>query len=362
MMSEVVGDERPIRQRSDVPSTKAAGMALIGLAVISATALSACAGTSSGSGATSTTRRAGASSTVSPAGAVAASPSAGCGRPASPGNLTITPTVDGRSRTAIVHLPSGYRSGAPVALVVNMHGSRSTAQQQVAFTGMDVTADADTFMVVYPQGDIAAGGGFEWNVPGQPLFGGAKVPSTAPDDVSFIEHLVTNLEANYCIDTNRVFATGFSGGARMASQLGCDASTAFAAIAPVSGLRFPSPCDSSRSMPVLSFHGTADPVDPYGGNGQAYWTYSVPSAAQRWATHDQCGSGPVTSQRAAGVTLSTFSGCPARASVQLYSISEGHEWPGGPNLPPALTDLFGPQSTAIDANATMWSFFTAHPL
>jgi polyhydroxybutyrate depolymerase len=271
--------------------------------------------------------------------------------------------VDGRSRTAIVHVPSGYHSATPVALVVNMHGSQSTALAQEAFTGMNTASDADTFVVVYPQAAIASGAGYEWNVPGQPLLGGAPVPSTAPDDVSFIEQLVNLLEQKYCIDRNRVFATGFSGGARMASQLGCDASTVFAAIAPVSGLRFPSPCGSDRPVPVLSFHGTADRVDPYNGNGQAYWTYSVPVAAQRWAAHNQCSPGSVTSRPTAGVAVSTSRGCAGGATVQLFTISgEGHEWPGGPPLPASFTRTLGPQSTAVDANATMWSFFMAHPL
>ncbi len=264
---------------------------------------------------------------------------------------------------AIVHVPSGYRPASPVALVVNMHGSQSTAEQQLGFSGMDATADADGFVVVYPQGDIPAGNGFEWNVPGQPLLGGAPVPATAPNDVSFLEQLVAQLEQGYCVDRNRVFATGFSGGARMASQLGCDASTVFAAIAPVSGLRFPSPCGSSRPVPVVSFHGTADPVDPYNGNGQAYWTYSVPVAAERWAARNQCGPSRSTSRPAGGVTLSTYSGCAGGASVELYTIAgEGHEWPGGPTLPTALTRSLGPQNSAIDASATMWTFFRTHPL
>jgi polyhydroxybutyrate depolymerase len=116
-------------------------------------------------------------------------------------------------------------------------------------------------------------------------------------------------------------------------------------------------------VPVVSFHGTADPVDPYNGHGQAYWTYSVPVAAQRWAAHNQCSSAPVTSTPDPGATLSAYGDCAGGAAVQLYSINgEGHEWPGGPSLPPSLTALLGPQSTAIDANVTMWSFFLAHPL
>jgi len=41
---------------------------------------------------------------------------------------------------------------------------------------------------------------------------------------------------------------------------------------------------------------------------------------------------------------------------------EGHEWPGGPHLPRRLTAALGPQASAIDANATIWASFAAHPM
>ena len=342
------------------------GVAMVAVAVVAA----AC-GTSSTSATTpaslpaTTTSSTGGTTGSTAATPVAAGPSSGCASPskAATGSTTLTPTVAGRQRTAIVHVPTGYSLPTPVPLVVNMHGSQSTALEQEGFTGMDATSDADTFLVVYPQGDIPAGTGYEWNVPGQPLFGGAAVPAGSPDDVSFIEQLVSLLEKDYCVDTHRVFATGFSGGARLASQLGCDASTVFAAVAPVSGLRFPSPCLSTRAVPVVAFHGTADPVDPYTGNGQTYWTYSVPVAAGRWAVHDGCTKTASNSAPAATVALTSYAPCADGSEVQLYSIvGEGHEWPGGPGLPRAITRVLGPQSTAISANSLMWSFFEAHPL
>jgi polyhydroxybutyrate depolymerase len=116
-------------------------------------------------------------------------------------------------------------------------------------------------------------------------------------------------------------------------------------------------------VPVVSFHGTADPIDPYGGHGQKYWTYSVQDAAKRWAAHDGCGAKPTVSHAAQGVTLTAYRGCRNGGAVELYSIAgEGHEWPGGPTLPSILTRVLGPQSNAVDANAVMWRFFRAHPL
>ncbi len=276
---------------------------------------------------------------------------------------TVVLTVDGRRRTVIVHLPAGYRDSVKTPLVLNLHGSGGTAAQQEAFTGMNATADADDFIVAYPQGVIRAGTGFDWNVPGQPLLGGHAVPAGSTDDVTFLTGLVGALAQRDCIDPARVYATGFSGGARMASQLACDSASVFAAVAPVSGLRHPSPCPATRPVPVVAFHGTDDPVDPYGGNGQAYWTYSVPAAARMWASQNGCRPGPTRSGPAPGVTLTRYGGCRHGADVELYSvIGEGHEWPGGPVLSRRITRGLGPQSDAVDANRLIWAFFAAHPM
>jgi polyhydroxybutyrate depolymerase len=286
---------------------------------------------------------------------------------ASSGSATLSLQVARRSRTVIVHVPANYSDTSKVPLVLNMHGSGSTAQDQELFTGMDTASDTDGFMVAYPQALIRTvgplGSGFDWNVPNEPLVGGAAVPKSAPDDVSFLTSLVGLLEQRYCIDPSRVYATGFSGGARMASQLACDSSSTFAAVAPVSGLRRPTPCPTTRAVPVLSFHGTADPVDPYNGHGQDYWTYSVPQAAAEWAHQDRCATSPSSSQAVPGVTLTLYSSCSGGSVVELYSVQgEGHEWPGGPRLPRSVTKDLGPQSNAVDADDVMWTFFEAHPL
>ncbi len=304
----------------------------------------------------------GTSSTVTPVTASAA----GCqttGQAAAATSTTLTISVDSRERMVIVHVPTGYAGSSKVPLVLNMHGSGSTALEQEGFTGMDATADADGFIVAYPQAVLPEGTGFDWNVPGVPLVGDKAVPAGAANDVAFLTQLVGILQARYCIDSARVFATGFSGGARMASQLACDSSTTFAAVAPVSGLRIPAPCRPARPVPIVAFHGEADPVDPYGGHGQAYWTYSVLQAAQGWGRQNGCSPTAATSTVGPQVTLTAYSGCSAGATVELYSIAgEGHEWPSGPHLPKAITDALGPQSDAIGANATIWAFFVAHPM
>lgn len=281
----------------------------------------------------------------------------GCGRRAATGSSTLTLSIDGHERVVVVHVPSGYQSTSPTALVLNLHGSESTARQQELFSGMDKTADGDGFLVAYPQALIRAGSGFDWNIPGVPLLGGTLPPAGSASDVTFVTDLIHVLSSSYCIDQKRVFATGVSGGGRMASQLACDASTSIAAIAPVAGLRYPSPCPAARAVPVMTFHGTADRIDPYAGNGQAYWTYSVPTAAARWAAHNGCRPAPRVT-KAPGYTLTAYAGCVTGAGVTLYTLAgEGHEWPGGPKMPISITALLGPQTRAVDANTLMWRFF-----
>jgi hypothetical protein len=178
-----------------------------------------------------------------------ATASSGCGTTVQTGSRRLTGAIDGHHRTGIIHIPTGYRKSHPVALVLNLHGSGSTAAAQEGFSRMDATADRDTFIVAYPQALIPAGTGYDWNIPHVPLFGGAPVPPGAANDVTFLTQLVHTLEGRYCIRTTAVYATGVSGGGRMASQLACDASRLFAAVAPVVGLRRPRPARPPAPCP-----------------------------------------------------------------------------------------------------------------
>jgi len=299
-------------------------------------------------------------STISPT-VVAAATSTGCAS-VSPGSTTLSLKVNGFTRTVIVHVPKSSTGTTPLALILNLHGSGSTAASQVKFTKMNATANEDDFIVAYPQALIPDGAGFDWNIPGVPLVGGRAVPPKSANDITFLTSLVGIMESKYCVNPKEVYATGFSGGARMTSQLACDDSSLFAAVAPVSGLRRAKPCPTTRAVPVISFHGSADPVDPFNGNGQKYWTYSVSKAAKYWSTQDHCTatshSSPVN-----GVKLTTYSNCSDASQVELYEIvGEGHEWPGGPALPSSLTSLLGPQSSLVNANTLIWAFFQAHSL
>ena len=115
----------------------------------------------------------------------AASGGSGCGQRAAQGSAMYSLQSGGHTREVIVHVPAHYTGKPKVPLVLNLHGSESTAQAQELFSGMDATSDADGFIVAYPQALIPAGSGYDWNIPGVPLLGGQYPPANAANDVTF---------------------------------------------------------------------------------------------------------------------------------------------------------------------------------
>ncbi len=266
-----------------------------------------------------------------------------CRTTASGGTTTVTIRSGGHDRVARVHIPTGQPPAQGYPLVLNLHGTGSTAATQEQVSRMDPTADAHRFLVVYPQALRRSGTGFAWNIPGTPTYA-----SVGPNDVSFIRALVSGLDARYCVSTGHVYATGFSGGGRMVSQLACEPVAPFAAVAAVGGLRAPATC-AADPVPVLAVHGTADTQNPYLGHGPAYWSYSVPEAAHRWAEHDGCGTNPVVTPVVPGISRTSYTGCRQDVVVELDTLTgKGHVWPA-PRPDYAV-------------NEVIWRFFSAHEL
>eukprot|EP00439_Symbiodinium_sp_Y106_P065031 s383_g10.t1 len=143
-----------------------------------------------------------------------------------------------------------------------------------------------------------------------------------------------------CIDVQRIHCTGYSNGARFCIRLASE----------LPGLRYPSPNNASRAIPILAFHGDADPVNLWGGHGLGYWHSSVPASLQRWAKFNRCSLADwppsfrehqgfaVASQRGGNVVQVTeYEGCQDDATVKLVRLhGAGHQWPSAafeiPNL------------------------------
>lgn len=224
---------------------------------------------------------------------------------------------------------------------------------------MDASSDAKNFIVAYPQGIADS-----WNA-GQ-CCGDAWTNDV--DDVQFTRDLLGAIEADYCIDPKRVFATGFSNGGFFSHRLACEMSDVFGAVAPVSGVLGvpPETCKPKRAIPLLDIHGTGDPIVPYNGGtplvavdlaGILNFT-SVPDTISFWVNQNGCLGFPTTIFQNGDATCTQWSSCKGGADVVHCKIDDGgHQWPGGVELP-----LVGKCSTDISATDTMIDFFMANPL
>ena len=235
-----------------------------------------------------------------------------------------------------------------------LHGGFGDGEQAEGAYGWDAAADANGFVVAYPDGVSKA-----WN-------GGTccGIPqSQGIDDVGFITDLVGRLETSLPIDPARVFATGISNGGIMAYRLACE-TTLFAAIGPDSATELVG-CSGAQPTSVIAIHGLADTRVPFGGglgSGAGHVDGPpVPQVIASWRTIDHC-AGPTAST--AGVVTTSVASCPDGRAVELITIAgAGHQWPGGKRMNPLVAEVLDldEPSEALDATSVVWRFFAAHP-
>lgn len=276
----------------------------------------------------------------------------------SPGTSTGTLVHGGRARSYELHVPVGYDATTSTPLLVSLHGQGSYGLQQILYSDVRALADREGFLVVAP--DVAYPDTDQWHT-GAAL---GDIPAdTTVDDLGFVGRLLNSLEANLCVDSDRVFATGISSGAFMASALACRMPNRIAAVAAVAGSLFfddPAVCRSSRAVPVLAFHGSADrnvpfPAQTFQRSGPRD---SVVNHLRRWALgRNGCTESTTVATLAPDVSLRQWT-CPPSGATKLVRIQGGgHTWPGSPFEVPSL----GPTTQNVSATDMAWRFFTRHP-
>ena len=162
---------------------------------------------------------------------------------------------EGVNRTYYVSYPAN--STEPTPLIINMHGYGGTAQDQQAYSQMDQFAHDQNIAVVYPQGL-----NYSWNV-------FTYWDSNPYDDVGFISIMIDAIAQDFDIDLNKIYACGMSNGGYMSYRLACDLSDKITAFGSVTGNFMLQNIDSNdcidqdREIPIIHFHGTADPIVNY---------------------------------------------------------------------------------------------------
>lgn len=255
-------------------------------------------------------------------------------------------SVDGTLRSYRLHLPAGYTAGMEYPLVLNFHGLGSSASEQEAYSQMNVVADDNSFIVVYPEGINTF-----WN---------AGLTNQDVDDMGFVNALLDTLINKYSVNEARIYATGFSMGGFFSYRLACGLAHRIAAVAPVAAVMIPADiaaCAPARDVPVLHIHGTIDGVIAY--------SLGVETVVNFWATRNNCSTPGDTTHLPdinpadnSTVDLIRYSHCNDNSEVWFYKIyGGGHTWPG------AALDIEG-INTNRDFNASfeIWNFFNRFSL
>ena len=236
------------------------------------------------------------------------------------GNETLTlDTIDGRERTYVRQTPASYTSTEPVPLILNFHGFGSNALEQVFLSRLHPLSESEGFIVVTPEGTVSITEGEQfWNT-------GFLGDEETVDDVAFVNELLDQVEADLCIDTDRIFATGMSNGGHFSSLLGCVLADRIAAFASVTWILHTDDCNQGRTVSAMHFHGTDDQTVEFA---------SIPGVVAAWATDHECAGEPEITAISDEVELREYVDCNDDGEIDFYVVDGGgHTWPGTA-LPP----------------------------
>ena len=258
----------------------------------------------------------------------------------------------GETRDYLVYVPEGYDAARPTPLVISLHGTALWPALQRDISGWNGIADEQGFIVIYP--GALGRPQRKWRLSFKPGAGDLL-------EVRYVSDLIDSLDETYNIDTARIYVDGLSAGGIMALALACQLPHRFAAVAAVAAALPKGYCDDPQPVPLIAFHGTADPLYPF--EGGETWAISEPvESVSTWISgrvrQNECDPAPLEIKESTDVLRREYRGCAARL-VQYVIEGGGHQWPGGMQFPEWLA---GPPARSIDATSVIWRFFADEQL
>ena len=254
---------------------------------------------------------------------------------------TLLVDHDDLTRSAQVYTPEGYDSSFALPVVLNFHGFGGLATYHLQYTDMASTADAQSFLLVCPQGSLLNGSP-HWNN----ALPGPDNKSDA-DDIGYLTKLLQALDNQYIIDRERIYACGFSNGGMMAYALACYLNNEIAAVACISGCLgdTTATCAPVHPTATLNIHGTLDGDVSYNGSSEYV---SAQEATAFWAEQNNTLPDPtVTAIQSDSYALEHFRYAQGDSNVvaEHYKVIGGdHRW-------------FNFSVNGKDANLLLWEFF-----
>jgi len=245
------------------------------------------------------------------------------GSDTTPNSKQINQTLihDSVTREYLLYIPNSYDGTSEVPLLFNFHGFGGDASKYMEYADMRSLAESENFILVYPQGTLIEGYS-HWNA----ALPGSDNKSNA-DDLGFIEVLIDKLSKDYRLDSERIYACGYSNGAMFSYALACYKSNLVAAVGSISGTMLDTDCSTSHPMPVVIIHGTKDGVLPYDGSSEYR---SIETVVNFWKNFNNTATIPVlNSVNDDGTTIEhyQYNQGNSNVSVEHYKIIGGdHDW------------------------------------
>jgi poly(3-hydroxybutyrate) depolymerase len=181
-------------------------------------------------------------------------PSAGCGKARTLQNGTITIQSNG-TRQYILRAPDNYSNTHAYRLIVAYHWLNGSAQEvanggswasETPYYGLWNLANSSTIFVA-------------------PVGLNAGWANTNGQDVALTDAILAQLEAGFCIDQSRIFATGFSYGAAMSYAIACARANVFRGVALYSGAQLSGCSGGTTPIAYFASHGVSDSTLPISG-------------------------------------------------------------------------------------------------
>ena len=270
--------------------------------------------------------------------------SEGCGK--APGIMssqynngtTIPITVGGVARRYVLNVPTNYDNTKPYKLVVTLHARDGNDKRMYnwQYYGLLPLSNNNAIFVA-PNGTQTNGSPCTGTGDGEASCGW---PNSGGKDLALVDAVVAEVEKNFCIDTTRIFATGWSYGGSMSYAVGCarplggpDAPWGVRAVALYSAAQLSG--NFTPSMPVAFYasHGTHDSVLNYDQMG------SLP-LAQNFAKVNGCTWATPTKVTSGQHVCTNMMGCKMGYPLEYCSFNGDHTpFPDGGSS----SNTWGPQ-------------------
>jgi poly(hydroxyalkanoate) depolymerase family esterase len=270
------------------------------------------------------------------------------------------------SRTYKLYIPSRYQ-GQALPLVVMLHGGTQTPDDFAAGTRMNILAEEQTCLVVYPAQPSHANPAKCWN------WFRPNDQRRDQGEPSLIAGITQQVMRDYVVDPQRVYVGGLSAGGAAAAIMGATYPDLYSAIGVHSGLpsgaadNLPSAFAAMRgalehssdwnnisvaggapAMPTIVFHGDRDTIVHH-RNGDRVIAQSMTTAT--WQKNEKRGQVP----GGHAYTCTIHTDASGRAVLEQWCIhGAGHAWSGG-SPGGSYTDPLGP-----DVSREMLRFFLNH--